>query len=425
MSRQRWAVAGGLGTLLLVALLALVVWQLNRLDEAPPPAVPVADLATQRERGAYLARAGNCAGCHTVAGGVPYAGGRGIETPFGTVFAPNLTPHATTGLGDWSSEDFWRALHNGRGRDGRLLTPAFPYPNFSRVTRADADALFAYLQGLAPVDQPRRPHELRFPYDSQAALAVWRALYFRPAVHAEDPRQDAEWNRGVYLVEGLGHCSACHAPRNALGASGEQLGGGLMPMRDWYAPALDAAHEAGVAGWPRAQVVELLRTGRTELASASGPMAEVVRGSTQHLSDADLGAMALYLQRLPQQPVPVAAASSKAPPVNVRGERLYAKHCADCHGEAGEGVPGAYPALAGNRALLLDPPANPVRIVLGGGFAPATAGNPRPYGMPPFAAVLADDEVADLLSYTRNAWGNSAPPVTPLEVHRLRDRALR
>jgi mono/diheme cytochrome c family protein len=410
------------GALLLLVLLALAVWQLNRLDQTPPPAEPVVDAAAQRERGAYLARAGNCAGCHTAAGGVPYAGGRGIETPFGTVFAPNLTPHATTGLGDWSGDDFWRALHNGRGRDGRLLTPAFPYPNFSRVTRADADALFAYLQGLPPVDQPPRPHELRFPYDSQAALAIWRALYFRPAVHVDDPRQGAEWNRGAYLVEGLGHCSACHAPRNALGASAEQLGGGLMPMRDWYAPALDAAHEAGVAHWDRRQVVELLKTGRTDLASTSGPMAEVVRGSTQHLVDADLGAMAQYLQSLPQRP---ASMPDKAAVASARGERLYAEHCASCHGDAGEGVPGAYPALAGNRALLLDPPVNPVRMVLGGGFAPSTAGNPRPYGMPPFAAVLADEEIAELLNYTRAAWGNSAAPVSVLDVHRLREGASR
>ena len=193
------------------------------------------------ERGAYLARAGNCQGCHTAQGGAPYAGGRGVPTPFGTVFAPNLTPDASTGLGEWSANDFWRALHHGRARDGRLLYPAFPYPNYTRVTRADADALFAYLHSLSPVTQANTRHALAWPFDQQVALAVWRALYFRAAeVKAtggpdaeREPGRSAEWQRGAYLVEGLGHCNACHASRNALGATAStlDLAGGLIRCR--------------------------------------------------------------------------------------------------------------------------------------------------------------------------------------------------
>ena len=215
------------------------------------------------ERGAYLARAGNCEGCHTAQGGAPYAGGRGVPTPFGTVFAPNLTPDPASGLGQWSAADFWRALHHGRARSGRLLYPAFPYPNYTRVSRADADAIFAYLQSLPAVAQANRAHTLGFPFDTQAALAVWRALYFRPAAHVDDPARPAEWNRGAYLVEGLGHCNACHSARNALGATRGTLDlqGGLIPVQNWYAPSLASPHEAGVANWPKSEVVRLLKTG--------------------------------------------------------------------------------------------------------------------------------------------------------------------
>ncbi len=379
-------------------------------------------------RGAYLARAGNCAGCHTARGGAPYAGGTGIVTPFGTVYASNLTPDARHGLGAWSSDDFWRALHHGRSREGRLLYPAFPYPNYTRVDRADSDALHAFLASLPSVARANTPHALRFPFDQQAALAVWRAIWFRPGDRPDDASgRSAKWQRGRYLVTGLGHCSACHAARNRFGAGSgdvEALGGGLIPVQNWYAPSLRSSDEAGVADWSEAEIVQLLRSGRTERASVSGPMADVVFRSTQYLGDADLQAIAVYLKALPQRPAadpPDGAAFATSDPASVqRGGETYRQRCAACHGEQGQGARGAYPPLAGNRAVTMKSPANLVQMVVHGGYLPATTGNPRPYGMPPFGPVLDDAEVAAVVSYIRSAWGNAAAPVSTLDVLRLR-----
>jgi len=422
MKRLR-LIALGLGLATLAAL--ALVYALNHLDEGRPGAALTSTPALI-ERGEYLARAGNCMGCHTARGGPAYAGGRAIPTPFGSVFAPNLTPDAATGLGAWNADEFWAALHNGRGKDGRLLTPAFPYTNYALVTRADADALFAYLQSLPAVSQENRDHELRFPYNTQAALAVWRALYFRPAEFQPDPKRSAEWNRGAYLSQGLGHCNACHATRNSLGATGglQDFSGGMLDALGWYAPSLHDPAEAGVAAWSPQALQQWLKTGRNEQASALGPMSEVILGSTQHLSEADLGAMASYLQSLPQRSVE-ADVPNRKPELKLRelGEKLFSEHCASCHGASGEGAPGAYPALAGNRAVLMNNPANLLRIIQRGGFAPATTGNPRPYGMPPFAGMLNDEELAAVASYLRNAWGNRAGDVRPVDVLRLKTGA--
>jgi mono/diheme cytochrome c family protein len=373
-------------------------------------------------RGEYLARAGDCMACHTARGGAPFAGGRALDTPFGRVYAPNITPDRATGIGAWSADDFWRALHNGKAQDGRLLYPAFPYPNYTRVTRADADALFAYLQSLKPAHQPNRGHELRFPYNQQWALAAWRLLYFKPGVQQADKTRDASWNRGAYLVEGLGHCSACHSGRNNLGASEAGLSGGLIPQLGWYAPSLTSSSEAGLGTWEVEHIVQLLHTGVSPRATVFGPMAEVVERSLQHLSLADASAMATYLKSLPstderrqpQESGPALEAIVK------QGKALYEQHCVDCHGSDGKGKAGAYPPLAGNRALTMDEPVNAIRVVLNGGFAPGTAGNPRPYGMPPYGPVLSDAEVAAVVTYLRASWGNAARAVSPVEVNRYR-----
>jgi mono/diheme cytochrome c family protein len=411
-----------LGALLVLVTVAALVWALNVRDEADlnvaaaGPASPA-----QIARGAYIARAGNCMACHTTRGGEPYAGGRAIETPFGAVYTSNLTPDDKSGIGSWSAAHFWRAMHNGRSKDGRLLYPAFPYTSFTQVTREDSDALFAYLRSLPAVFSPNHRPTLQFPFDSQAALAVWRALYFKPGVHQPEPGRSAEWNRGAYLVQGLGHCSACHSARNALGAttSGLDLAGGLIPMQNWYAPSLASPHEAGVADWERADIVSLLKDGISARGSVSGPMAGVVLGSTQYLTPEDLGAMAQYLKELP--PV-VSASASPAPDTtgSAAGAKLYEQHCAGCHGINGDGVPKAYPALAGNRAVTMPQTANLVQIVLHGGYAPATQGNPRPFGMPPFVLVLTDAEIAAVLTHLRQSWGNKAGSVTTLEVNRIR-----
>jgi len=422
-----WAL---LGLVTLAAVLAGIVLALNLRGEDPLPERAEAFEATPQlvERGRYLALAGNCAGCHTTRGGQPYAGGVPLETPFGTIYATNLTPDATHGIGGWSSAHFWRAMHNGRSKDGRLLYPAFPYPNFTQVTREDSDALYAYLRSVAPADTENKAHRLRFPYDTQAALAVWRALSFKPQPFVANANKPAEWNRGAYLVGGLGHCIACHGSRNSLGATETKLGlsGGLIAVENWYAPSLADPHEAGVADWPAADVVALLKSGTAPRGSVMGPMADVVFRSTQYLSDADLGAMAIYLKDLPEAVKQDAPAAQKAPaaPVRrdagamVRGAKIYDQRCAYCHGDQGQGAAGAYPPLAGNRAVTMARPTNLIQVVAHGGFLPATAGNPRPYGMPPFGHALDATEVAEVLTYIRGSWGNNAAPVTQLDTMR-------
>jgi mono/diheme cytochrome c family protein len=412
---------------------------LNAIQKAAPEAI---------QRGAYLAKVGNCAACHTARGGEAFAGGKAIHTPFGAVYTSNITPDAVTGIGRWSAQAFYRAMHEGRSADGHLLTPAFPYPNYTHVTREDSDALFAYfMQGVAPVAQANRSHELPFPFNTQVALAVWRLMFFEkensltteniaaPAIFqgataSKGIQNTAQIERGAYLVRGLGHCSACHAQRNALGATTHDplLSGALMPMQDWYAPSLLDSQQAGVMHWPAQDVVALLKTGIAPKASMAGPMAEVVAKSTQYWSDADLQATAAYLQSLPE----TAAAPRLTPSQNrqfyERGEQLFAKHCASCHGAQGEGVKlagaVALPALAGNRAVTMQTSANLVRILLAGGYAPSTAGNPRPFGMPPFVHVLNDEDIAAVTTYIRAAWGNQADAVTAADVVRHRKGLL-
>jgi mono/diheme cytochrome c family protein len=405
----------------LLLLAAIVAWPRAQMLPASSPAA-YATTPANVARGAYLARAGDCMACHTARGGPPYAGGRGLATPFGTLVAPNITPNRDTGIGAWSADDFWNALHNGIARDGRLLYPAFPYTNYTRVTRDDADALYAYLRSLAPVRQPNPAHTLQFPYDRQFMLAAWRLLYFKPAVFAATPGQSAPWNRGAYLVEGLGHCAACHSSRNSFGASAPGLSGGLIPMQGWYAPSLTSDAEAGLGSWDLPHIAQLLHTGVAPRATVFGPMAEVVGRSLQHLSDQDVMAMAVYLKALPATPAEPDDPFS-GPQVDLvvaQGKKLYGSHCADCHGADGRGMPPHYPPLAGNRALTMEASVNAIRIVLNGGFAPGTAANPRPYGMPPYSHLLDDAEVAAVVSYLRASWGNRASPVTPDEVNRYR-----
>ena len=435
MSRLTKIMLGLAGSLL---CLAALVGFLNTRDEPDltQPAMAAATDSATVQRGAYLARAGNCMTCHTARGGASYAGGRGIVTPFGTVYTSNLTPDNATGIGSWSPAHFWRAMHNGRSKDGRLLYPAFPYNNYTQVTREDSDALLAYLKSLTPVAQANQAHAIRFPYQSQAALAVWRALYFSPGTYKPDATRNAEWNRGAYLVNGLGHCSACHTARNALGATdGLNLAGGLIPIQNWYAPSLTSPHEAGAGDWSEQDIVRLLKDGVSPQASVNGPMTEVVLGSTQYLNPQDLSAMAQFLKSLTVAVPPGATNTSAntsnvavtaAPPMAAptataaRGAKLYEQHCVQCHGDNGKGVPNAYPALAGNRAVLMAQTSNLVQIVLNGGFSPATQGNPRPFGMPPFVLVLGDSDIAAVLTHVRSSWGNQASVVSPLEVNRIR-----
>jgi mono/diheme cytochrome c family protein len=374
-------------------------------------------------RGRYLATMGDCMSCHTQQGGEPYAGGRVIPTPFGSIPAPNITPDPEHGIGRWSFDDFWRALHTGIGRDGERLYPVFSYTSFTKITREDAVAIFAYLQSLPTSAQVSKPVDLNFPYNLRSTLAAWRALYFKPGVYKTDPAKSAQWNRGAYLVQGLGHCNECHAQRGTWGGlrGDATLSGGRIPVQDWYAPDLSTQANGGMQGWTEQDFIDLLKTGQSPKGTAFGPMADVVASSTQYLSDDDLRAVAVYLQSLPARPKPApVAASFDSASLADSGRDIYAKRCAGCHGENGKGVPNVYPPLDGNSSVVEPSGINAARAVLLGGFAPLTQGNPRPYSMPPYAQQLSDADVAAVVTYIRQAWSNRASAVEERDI--IKDR---
>ena len=376
-------------------------------------------------RGEYLARAGDCVACHTAPDGKEFAGGRAMPTPFGNLYAPNITPDDETGIGPWTADEFYRMLHTGVSRSGALLYPAMPFASYTRVTRADSDAIFAYLMSVPPVRQPNRPHELRFPFNQRDLLVGWRALYFKEGEYVPDPGHDAQWNRGAYLVQGLGHCSMCHTAINALGGSStsREFEGGMIPNQNWYAPSLTSNREAGLGEWSLQDIADLLQVGASKRGAVYGPMAEVTYNSLQYLSDEDVRAMAVYLKALPPRdssaPVP-SSARLVEPAVMETGRRIYEKQCAVCHGNEGQGQAPRMPPLADNQSITMASPVNSIRMVLNGGYAPGTAKNPRPYGMPPFAHILNDDEVAAVVTYIRVAWNNTGTPVTAGQANDLR-----
>ena len=386
--------------------------------------------ASQVQQGEYLARAGDCVACHTAPTGPRFAGGRAMPTPFGTLYSTNITPDLETGIGKWNADDFYRVMHVGRMPDGGLIYPAMPFPSYTKVTRADSDAIFAYLKTIPAVHQPDRPNDLRFPFNNRSLVIGWRTLFFNEGEYTPDPHQSAEWNRGAYLVEGLGHCGMCHTPINALGGSSEARAfqGGLIPMQNWYAPSLTSNKEAGLGDWSIDDIVDLLKSGRSRRGIVYGPMAEVVYDSLQYLTDADTRAMAVYLKSLGQgSPPPEATTTAQRAEKSLLltlGKTVYETRCATCHSANGRGKPPDYPPLAQNQSIEMSSAVNAIRMVLNGGYPPGTTGNPRPYGMPPFAQTLSDNEVAAVVSYIRTAWGNRGAPVTAAQANELRTAPL-
>ncbi|MDQ2803498.1 MAG: cytochrome c, partial [Pseudomonadota bacterium] len=371
-----------------------------------------------------------CIACHTTPGGKLFAGGRPMPTPFGTLYSPNIIPDADTGVGKWSADEFYTMMHTGRSLDGGLLYPAMPFGAYTKVTRADSDAIFAYLRSVPPVRAPDKPNDLRFPYNNRALILGWRTLFFREGTYQPDRTKSDEWNRGAYLVQGLGHCAMCHTAINALGGSSQSQAfqGGLIPMQNWYAPSLTSNKEAGLGEWSIAEISALLRTGVSRRGAVYGPMAEVVYDSLQYLTDDDTRAMSVYLKSLGEgsppeadtTTVPVAEGSL----LMRLGQTVYDAHCASCHGAQGRGMPPQFPPLAGNPSIQMESAVNPIRMVLNGGYPPGTAGNAMPYGMPPFAQSLSDDEVASVVTYIRAAWGNRGTAISARQANQLRAAPL-
>ena len=368
----------------------------------------------QIERGRYLAIVGDCASCHTApSSGQPYAGGRPIETPFGVVVGANITPDPDTGIGAWSDEAFVRALREGKGHNGELLYPAMPYPYYTKLTEGDALAIRAYLNTVKPVHNAVVSNRLPFPFDVREGMAAWNALYFRSGEFRPDPKKSAEWNRGAYFVEGLGHCGACHTPKTQLGGDDRARAFQGYALQGWFAPNITNDSERGLGGWSVADIVAYLKKGHNPATAATGIMGDEITLSSSQMTDADLTAIATYLKDLPGQTASPPAAVSASDPRMVAGGAIYLDECTACHGMDGRGVPYLFPSLAGSPNVRSVDPASLIRVVIEGARSVATREEPTGPGMPSFAWKLNDDQAAAVLTYIRNSWGASAPAVDP------------
>jgi mono/diheme cytochrome c family protein len=400
---------GAMRTILAVALLCTAV--AGRAAQADPSADIIA-------RGKALTDAADCASCHTADPAKPFAGGKRIDTPFGGIYAPNLTPDRDTSLGAWSDEEFYRALHDGVARDGSRYYPAFPYPNFTKITRGDVFAIRAYLATLPPVRNTAPPPELRWPLNYRVVMRGWNWLFFQRGEFEKNPEKSEEWNRGAYLVEGAAHCGGCHTPKNLLGADerGQAYGGGLV--QGWFAPRLDGADRSGLKSWSVDDIVEYLQSGRNGRSHADKLMAEVVVNSTSKMSDPDVRAIAVYLKDLPGAPEPAVTPPPQAD--MTAGAAVYAHACIACHEADGSGAPRIYPPLPANANLQAADPSSTLRIILDGAETVTTPRAPNTGSMPAYAGKLSDQEIANVANYIRNSWGNAAPLVTSAQVAKAR-----
>ena len=406
----------------------------------PAPVPPPRDFLVAR--GEYLARAGDCISCHSRPNGAPFAGGLAMNTPFGTIVSTNITPDSEQGIGQYTQADFTRTLREGKARDGHYLYPAMPYTNFAKLTDDDLSALYAYfMKGVQPAKQDNTKTSLSWPYNMRWLMAGWNALYLHKETFAAEPAQTAEWNRGAYLVQGLGHCGACHTPRSITGAEkapthrdGDRFLAGTI-IDGWYAQPLrntTETHGAGLLGWSGKDIVDYLKTGRNKHTAAFGAMTEVVANSTQYLSRQDLAAIATYLKSLGNSPGTAAAA---APPVfneaatvvlrqgsvSQRGAMVYLNNCNACHRSDGQGAQRTFPTLGHNSAVAAADPTSLIRIVLQGSAMAHTEEAPSRLAMPGFGWRLTDFNIADVVSFIRSSWGNQAASVSPEEVGKVRD----
>jgi mono/diheme cytochrome c family protein len=357
------------------------------------------------KRGAYLVRVGDCVSCHTAPGGKPFAGGVYMPTPFGQISVPNITPDRATGIGNWTDEDFYRAMHEGIGRTGEYLYPVFPFPWFTKVTKVDSGYIKAYLMSLQPVNSTRLPLKLSFPANVRESLLAWRALFFAPGEFKADPRRSAAANRGAYLVQGLGHCGECHNQRNEAGTSrwSGRLEGG--EIEGWYAPNLTSDSTEGIGAWSINQLASFLKTGSAPNSGVVlGPMKDVIDDSTSHLDAADLRAIALFLKSVPPKEAFKGTVASEFASARPPGAQQYLTSCAFCHGVDGKGVAHEIPSLVRNGAVIAQGPQDVIRVLL--------SGLPAAHGLAPMPAVgatMSDEQVVDTVNYVRNAFGNAAP----------------
>lgn len=378
------------------------------------------DLFNRVSAGRYQAVLADCAACHTVPGGKPFAGGAPLETPFGRLVPSNITPDPETGIGRWSYADFRGAVKHGVGKDGKRLYPAMPYPAYSSMTEADIADLWAYFQRIEPVSNRVVSNQLPFPFNIRTAMIGWNLLNFSPKEFAPDPTKSPEWNRGAYIVNGPAHCGTCHTPKNLTGGDkSEQFLRGAN-LQGWVAPDITNDGHKGIGQWTAEDIVTYLKTGANRFDVASGPMAEAITHSTQYWTDADLTAVATYLKDIKGDGAPPPQPRAASDPAMVAGKAVYLDRCAACHVSSGEGQPLLFPKLAKGPTVNGEDPASLIRVVLEGSQAVGTATHPTAPAMPSFAWNLDDDAVANVLTYVRNSWGNAAPAVSAGQVRDMR-----
>ncbi|RTM02029.1 MAG: c-type cytochrome [Hyphomicrobiales bacterium] len=382
------------------------------------PAV-AADQADRIIRGQYQAVLGDCAGCHTKPGGLPLAGGLPLETPFGALIPPNITPDRETGIGNWSEADFHNMMKTGVGHNGVRLYPAMPYPAYTRMTDDDISDLWAYLTTVDPVSNKVEANQLPFPLNIRLSMWGWNLLNFSETPFKPDPSKPAEWNRGAYIVQGPGHCGTCHTPKSFLGADKDSVFVQGASLQGWFAPDITNNAQSGLGKWSEDDLVQYLKTGVNAHSIASGPMAEAVENSTSKMTDADLKAVAVYLKSLG----PDAGNAQPAKPDQARmatGEAIYRDNCSACHGGDGAGAGALFPALTGNSVVAQGNTETLARLVLAGSQAVHTEHARTTPAMPSLAWRLNDQEIADVLTYVRNSWGNAAPAVSSSDVAAMR-----
>lgn len=384
-------------------------------------------------RGEYLARAGDCVACHSVPGGKAFAGGLKMGSPVGVIYSTNITPDRETGIGDYALEDFDRALRRGVGKDGHHLYPAMPYPSYAKLSDDDVHALYDFFMKEVPaVHQANAKNEIPWYLGFRWPLAVWNAVFTSSGSYVAKPGHDAQWNRGAYLVQGLGHCGACHTPRGVAfeekaldDSSSNYLAG--APLDGWSAPNLRGNLRTGLGQWSEADLAEFLKEGHNRDGTAFGSMIDVVNNSTPYLSDDDISAIATYLKSLPPSADQPAYAYDNATTNALHSNEstqgpgaLYAGHCASCHGTDGKGFSPYLPPVAGNPTVLDSDPSSLINLVLNGSVPLVVKGTPDAYRMPQFRIELTDQQIADVVTFIRAGWGNQATPVTASQVAELR-----
>jgi mono/diheme cytochrome c family protein len=354
--------------------------------------------------GHYQAILGDCMGCHTSPGGKPFAGGAPLQTAYGAFIPPNITPDPATGIGNWSVEQFRRAVKQGISPSGRNLYPAMPYPNYAKMSDQDVDNLYAYMQSVEPVQRNAGRNRLNFPYNFRSLMTVWNGLYFKQGPIQPVAGKSKEWNRGNAIVNGPAHCNTCHTPKSFLGADTSAALTGAS-LEGWWAPDI-TADKRGVGGWSVADVTTYLKTGHNSHSMASGPMAEAITYSTSKMSDGDLKAIAVYLKDVPASGSDAGSPLAANDPHMKAGSEIYQDNCAGCHGADGKGENALFPPLNGSPIVAQTSAETLARVVLAGTQSAETKGNVTRPAMPSFAWRLNDDQVADVLSYVRGHWGN-------------------